>query len=723
MATPQPTTQASSTLPVGYRLGEYVIQSVLGQGGFGVTYLANDTRLTAQVAVKEYFPQAFATRDVQLAIKSRVDRAAAETYRWGLEQFLKEAQALAKFKHNHIVRVLRFLEANGTAYMVMEYEEGESLADYVRKHGGFLDEPTLLSVFLPILSGLQAVHDAGLLHLDIKPDNIYLRANGQPMLIDFGSARQIRADTGQTVALTPQYSAIEHHPGQGTPGPWTDVYSIGATLYRCITGKPPVDVMERYNTVHRSTIDPLTPATKFERPLYSPHIRECVDLALKIAPQDRPQSAYALQQGLMGKDIHRAQPPSQSVFRFRSGYIGIAQTAPERKAVSSYSAAEKFVAYLVFLATAIVVTPKLLVGTNTITEAELFDQIEAYRLQTIATAEDLGRTINERVFGVKPKPAPAPKPAAVALPAKPAAVEVPIPAFVPGKALRHTLRGHTAPVVSLAFLARDGIVVSASDDGVVKFWSAETGASLRTLSARARTGTGLAVSPDGRWLALPGDNHVIHFWDIQNDRPGSGLAGHTDAVDLLAFSPDGQRLASASRDRTVIVWDLSGANALHHFKAYGRSALALAFSPSGRPLAAADSTGGIKYFDPAAGSELAYTAAQSAALTALAFSPDGEWLAAGGHENFLKLWRMRADKPDVVLRDVPDTVHAVAFSPDSRWILAAGSNDALHLWNVETGEHTTLPVSGVDQLHAVAVSPDGLWLAAGGDDKAVTIWH
>jgi serine/threonine protein kinase len=165
----------SNALPATYRLGEYVIENVLGHGGFGITYLARDTKLSSQVAIKEYFPQAFALRDRQSTIMPTTD--GGENYRWGLQEFLKEARALAKFKHNHIVRVLRFLEANGTAYMVMEYEQGESLATYLTKTGGFLNEPTLLSIFLPILGGLQAVHDAGLLHLDIKPENIYLRSN------------------------------------------------------------------------------------------------------------------------------------------------------------------------------------------------------------------------------------------------------------------------------------------------------------------------------------------------------------------------------------------------------------------------------------------------------------------------------------------------------------------------------------------------------------------
>ena len=167
---------SSDALPYGYELHDYSIESVLGTGGFGITYLAHDSKLGTRVAIKEYFPQDLARRNEQMTIVP-MPGAAAETFEWGRRQFLKEAQALAQFKHNNIVRVLRFLELNGTASMIMEYEQGQGLQDYIQSKGR-PDERMLLQVFLPILNGLQAVHRAGLLHLDIKPDNIYLRAQG-----------------------------------------------------------------------------------------------------------------------------------------------------------------------------------------------------------------------------------------------------------------------------------------------------------------------------------------------------------------------------------------------------------------------------------------------------------------------------------------------------------------------------------------------------------------
>ncbi len=292
-----------NALPPGYVLADYTIERVLGHGGFGITYLARDTALGALVAVKEYLPHDIAVRQGETAVLPNPSRDAVRDYHSGLKNFVKEARALAHFKHPNIVRVLRYLEANGTAYVVMEYEEGQSLADFLKQHGPRLEEPELLRIFITILNGLHAVHQAEMLHLDIKPENIYLRKDGSPMLIDFGSARQAISGPGhiQRIALTPGYAPIEQYPDKGKPGPWTDVYAIGASMYRCLSGKRPIDALERYRAVLKYQADPLTPAVQVGRMRYQATLLECVDWAMQIYPKDRPQSARELQDALMGK--------------------------------------------------------------------------------------------------------------------------------------------------------------------------------------------------------------------------------------------------------------------------------------------------------------------------------------------------------------------------------------------------------------------------------------
>jgi serine/threonine protein kinase len=292
-------------LPVGHHLADYVIESVLGFGGFGVTYLARDNKLGAEVAIKEYLPQDISGRIEQTRVLPNPDAPnGIRDYQWGLKEFLREARNLVQFKHPNIVRVLRFMEANGTAYMVMEYEQGESLSHYLKhKPGRRLDEKELLRIFLPVLNGLGEVHKAGMLHLDIKPDNIYLRTDHTPMLIDFGSARQAISggEHAQRITLTHGFAPIEQYPDKGKPGPWTDLYAIGASMYYCICARRPEVSINRYQTMLRHQADPVTPAIKAGEGRYSRYLLECIDWALQIYPKDRPQSVQELQDGLMGK--------------------------------------------------------------------------------------------------------------------------------------------------------------------------------------------------------------------------------------------------------------------------------------------------------------------------------------------------------------------------------------------------------------------------------------
>lgn len=300
-------------LPRGHQLADYEIESVLGVGGFGITYLARDSQLGAKVAIKEYLPQDISGRVSATQVYPNPDTPnAIQDYQWGLKEFLKEARHLVRFKHDNIVRVLRYMEANGTAYMVMEYEEGESLSQQLKNTAGRrLEEKELLRVFLPILNGLGAVHSDKILHLDIKPDNIYLRNDHTPMLIDFGSARQAITgpDHSQRITLTHGFAPIEQYPDKGEPGSWTDIYAMGASMYYCICGKRPEISINRYQTVLKHNADPLLPATKVGDGRYPKYLLECIDWALQIYAKDRPQTARALQNALMGKGAPKSKQP------------------------------------------------------------------------------------------------------------------------------------------------------------------------------------------------------------------------------------------------------------------------------------------------------------------------------------------------------------------------------------------------------------------------------
>ena len=220
---------------------------VLGVGGFGVTYLAEDLRLDRRVAIKEYLPNEFAMRSGETVHpKSRSDR---EVFEWGLERFLGEARTLALFRHPNLVRVMEYFEANATAYIVMEYEEGEPL-DRVLDRRGTLSERQLRGLLGPIVGGLREVHGSDYLHRDIKPSNVFVRRSDEsPVLLDFGAARQSlgRKSKSLTAVASAGYSPPEQYESGGEQGPWTDIYALSALCYRAVTGAAPAEAPRRMN--------------------------------------------------------------------------------------------------------------------------------------------------------------------------------------------------------------------------------------------------------------------------------------------------------------------------------------------------------------------------------------------------------------------------------------------------------------------------------------------
>jgi len=277
---------APLALANGTLLGRYRIDGVLGQGGFGITYRATDTALNRVVAIKEYLPSDVAIRiDGSTVIpRSRTD---ANDYDWGLKRFLDEAKTLAQHEAvPNVVRVYDFVEANGTAYMVMALVEGDNLSAILRQRGT-LNEQELRAIVLPLLDGLEQLHEAGLIHRDIKPANIILRAGRGPTLIDFGAAREGlgRKSRSVTSILTPGYAPFEQYGSAGDQGPWTDIYALAATLYHGIAGKAPPDSVDRIRR------DPMVPAVQAGTGRYSEEFLAAIDAGLKVDERERPQNA------------------------------------------------------------------------------------------------------------------------------------------------------------------------------------------------------------------------------------------------------------------------------------------------------------------------------------------------------------------------------------------------------------------------------------------------
>ncbi|CAA7617152.1 bifunctional serine/threonine-protein kinase/formylglycine-generating enzyme family protein [Magnetospirillum sp. SS-4] len=311
-------------LPVGTSLLEYRLIKVLGEGGFGVTYLAEDA-IGIRLAIKEYLPVEFAVRDVDSRVVARSE-SAMPNFAWGLERFQQEAARLVRFRgHPNIVRIERFFPANGTAYLVMPYEDGESLTAAVNRDGP--PPPAALErIVQGLLAGLSAVHDEGMLHRDIKPDNVYLRVDGSPVLLDFGAAREaIRHRSRMLTGLVSEgYSPPEQYdPDGGAHGPWSDLYALAATLYFAMSGISPPP------SGRRGRNDPLRPVAEVVRHSHAAGLCAAVDASLALDPEERPRSVADFRR------IVGAPPPPENAAATRKVESSFPPSPVSRPALAS----------------------------------------------------------------------------------------------------------------------------------------------------------------------------------------------------------------------------------------------------------------------------------------------------------------------------------------------------------------------------------------------------
>ena len=291
MPTTSPTSTDKRTLPVGYKLHWYLIKDVLGQGGFGITYLAEDMNLKKDVAIKEFLPREIATRSDDLTVRS-LHEGVTERLQWGLERFVQEGRTLSRFDHPNIVKVHSVFEANNTAYMVMSYEQGITFMERL-KSDEHLTEEELMTLIMNILDGLEEMHGEGFIHRDIKPGNIFIRKDKTPLLLDFGSARQAMSDETMTLTMmvTPGYAPVEQYYGKSdVQGPWTDIYSLGATIFRAITGDPPVDSTFRNRLSRDQAIEEMWQTLVKYSDRYSLVFLRAIEHSLRQNYKDRPQS-------------------------------------------------------------------------------------------------------------------------------------------------------------------------------------------------------------------------------------------------------------------------------------------------------------------------------------------------------------------------------------------------------------------------------------------------
>lgn len=711
-----------NALPPGHKLAEYEVQSVLGHGGFGITYLAKDTSLGALVAIKEYLPNDLAVRDGKTAIVPLLeDRNAVKSFQWGLQRFIEEARALALYKHPNIVRVLRYMEMNGTAYVVMEYEQGMSLAQHLKKHDDHLIETELLRVILPILNGLAVLHENNMLHLDIKPDNIYIRVDGTPMLIDFGSARSAISQA-KRVILTPGYAPIEQYPDKGKQGPWTDLYAIGATMYKCITGKKPEDSLNRYKTILQYQADPLTPAKKIVKGKYQPYLLDCINWCMQLYPKDRPKSARELQDSMIGKHLKRritgssnsiSKQSNQVAAKKASAQIRISKQRKHKSGMGKW----KFIFILLMVAA----------GLSAWFWPEIGPKLQAFLKKnnisiTLPKVSDLSRnkTDSEKVDKRPTKTRDTKSTSSDRSRGRDTAPPVrTITVSVPDRSL-HQLTGHKDWVMAVAISPNGSMIASAGADNKVRLWSLSSGLLRQTLGAGSRTNTSVAFSPSGRLVAAGSIDARVRIWKTSSGRKQITLKGHAHDVNAVAFSADGRWLATGSKDQTIILWSTSNWRAAHTLTGHTAEVLAVAFSPNGQLLATAGSDKAIKIWDMESFTVLATFTGHRRKILSLAFSPNGKYIASGGAGDGVRIWSVQRGSVLHRLDELPQAM-SVQFSPNGKYVAAGGDGGQIVYWDAYNGRFVQRLSAHGGRVNAIVFSKDGSLVSAS-HDKTLKVW-
>jgi WD40 repeat protein len=758
-------------LPDGTVLADdFRIERVLGAGGFGITYLAVESPLARRVTIKEYFPVDFAARDNTNDVCPR-SQGSKEDYEWGLARFMDEARTLGQLKHPNIVVVHRYFKARKTGYIVQEYEEGVSFRLWLKSLGRAPRQQELDRILVPLLDALEAVHAADFLHRDIAPDNIIIRPDGSPVLIDFGSARKEVAKHSRNVSalVKPGYSPNEQYATNGRQqGPWTDIYALGATLYHAVTGKRPPDAPARIGT------DPLVPVRDAALSSCRPDFLAAIDRALALDIGDRPQTVAEWRTALFAEPKPKRSRKERDKAAALAPALAEAASAPLAAATPAGAVAPQPPGLAAKLASA------RIPAVSPARKGLLEEMREGWRNAAAPAEAKPAAPRPEPLVRKRPEP---PKPQA---PAEPAAAKVVTPSLPPPhaaglprrptpRALRHgtkakwlglaaklligvgiagaavalqdslpevrregsgtvlsqtgervppPIKGHRGIVRGVGFTS-DGLqIVSTAEDGTIKVWNAATRALMRSWALDSGAASAFAV--EGRTVATGHRDGSVALWDIET---GARLAtlkrlegAASGSVGSLAFAGE-PRLIAVAQERTAALWDLRTPTApVSTFEGSDAPARLIAYSTRRGLLAAAGPDHSVHLWKAQDGSFLRTWRGHGLPVSALAFAPDGNRIATASTDGEIKISSANLTRTQFKFRVASGRVTALAFSPSSNVLASAGEDGVVRLWDAKRGRPIRSFRSHTGGLQALGFSPDGRLVAAAGNDGAVRVW-
>jgi hypothetical protein len=748
-------------LPNGTELvGDYRIDRVLGAGGFGITYLADEVALARAVTIKEYFPSDFAARNASHEAVPRSQDCSGD-YRWGLDRFIEEAQTLARFDHPNIVRVYRYFRANNTGYMVLHFEEGQSLKNWLKGLNRAPRQKELDALVAPLLEALEMVHKADFLHRDIAPDNVIIRKNGAPVLIDFGSARGEIAAHSKTVSalVKPGYSPYEQYAETSRQqGPWTDIYALAATLYHAVTGKRPPDAPSRM--VH----DELVPAREAALSSYRPGFLKAIDRALSLDIKDRPQSIPIWRGELLAPEPqrqgggwltraldkrrdddgaqpqkaagaakaakdgappapHEHVPPPPDVPVGNGGLLDFMDKLQGTRAAPGGERGAEPAAGLAQAA-----TPRsglaadAAVKTRPRVEADAGPARDSAKA---ATAKDAKGKAREDAAATPPPAAgrgagkSRQQQAVAALPAKvPARADKPRP-------IKSATRRHVPPLlikltIGAAVAAAAVFIQNRLPQLDMPALQRPAARHAPTPAAPVRTATP-APSPG----TATATGSITQTAPVQPAAPAPSpqlavIEAHSGGVSRIAFASGGTRLVSTGADATMKVWNPDQRAPVRTVALDGA---ATSLTVSGDDALTGHADGRIGLWDTSTARRKGSFQRNEASVWALAFTGEAGRFAAAAHDWKIALWdAAQPAQPLHVLDGHDSAVLALAYTPAATLLASGGADRTVKLWDLTRLEMLRTYRGSTDFITAVALSPDGKSLAAASLDGTIRVW-
>jgi serine/threonine protein kinase len=753
-------------LPSGTELvGDYRIERVLGAGGFGITYLADEIALDRAVTIKEYFPSDFAARNKSHEAVPR-SRESSRDYRWGLDRFIEEAQTLARFDHPNIVRVYRYFRANNTGYMVLQWEEGKSLKMWLKELKRAPRQSELDEIIAPLLDALEIIHKADFLHRDIAPDNVIVRKNGAPVLIDFGSARGEIAAHSKTVSalVKPGYSPYEQYAETSRrQGPWTDIYALGATLYHAVTGKRPPDAPSRM--VH----DEIVPAREGALSSYRASFLNAIDRALALEIKDRPQSVAAWRGDLLApepprqdwlvkaldckRETEEAQddknlaailpaaspqatmPPPPDMPGPQGGLLDFLDRIGAGKAASVQAEIKRAPAGEAVNAETKKPAAKAPLAARKAGTPKQNNKAAAKRAGN-ATPAPAGATVV-----LAPEEAPAPlklkKPVgarnkkADEMPAGKAAKEKaakePQPPRMDSSAPKVEQRapGQKSEIVPTPQRRAPKLFKRSTSPKPVKHKSSPR---LRPLLVKLAVGACVATA------AVMLQNRMPELLKAARNLPQAAVttkgpispqiksvAAHSGGATLLRYGADGRHLYSTGADGTLKVWSSGSLSLVRTIPLQAGPATALAINGDSALTGHAD--GEIALWNTATARKRATYRRNEADVWSLAFAGGDRRFLTATHDWKVSLWDAgRETAPLHVFDGHENAVQALAYAPAQGLFASGGADKMVKLWNLSTLDLVRTYRGARDFITSIAISPDGKLIAAASLDGNIRVW-